>query len=119
MKLLEVRDILSASVMAGNENMEMVVKACAASDLMSELLMGSGENVLVLSGLNNIQLIRTCLISGFSALALVGDKKPDDAMISQATEHHLILLCTPFSMFTACGKLFQAGLRGVDSGKVS
>ena len=119
MKLFEVREILKASVATGEGNLDTVVKACAASDLMSDLLRGSKEDVLVLSGLNNIQLIRTCLISGSSALVLVRDKKPDEGMISQARVHGLSLLCTPFTMFTACGRLFRGGLGGVDPAKGS
>lgn len=117
MKLFEVKDILKAKVTYGAEKLDMVVQAGAGGDLMSDILRGSKEGVLVLSGLNNIQLIRTAVIAGVSALVLVRGKEPDEEMKKQAAEHGLPLLTTPFTMFTACGRLFRAGLRGVDPKK--
>jgi predicted transcriptional regulator len=116
-KLSEVKDILKAKVTSGEDMLDMVLQAGAGSDLMSDLLRGSKEGVLVLSGLNNIQVIRTAVIAGVSALVLVRGKEPDEEMKAQAREHGLPLLTTPFTMFTACGRLFSAGLRGVDPKK--
>jgi predicted transcriptional regulator len=119
MKLSEVKEILKAKVATGEDRLDMVLKAGAGSDLMSDLLRGSKEGVVVLSGLNNIQVIRTAVIAGVSALVLVRGKEPDDEMKAQAQEHGLPLLSTPFTMFTACGRLFTAGLRGVDPKKTA
>jgi len=119
MKLYEAKEILKAKVATGEEKLEMVLNAGAGSDLMSDLLRGSKEGVLVLSGLNNIQVIRTAVIAGVSALVLVRGKEPDEEMKAQAKEHGLPVLSTPFTMFTACGRLFGAGLRGVDPKKSS
>ena len=117
MKLSEVKDILKARVSSRADKLDMVVTAGAGGDLMSDILRGSKEGVLLLSGLNNIQLIRTAVIAGVSALVLVRGKEPDAEMKGQAAEHGLPLLTTPFTMFTACGRLFKAGLRGVDPKK--
>jgi len=89
MKLFEVKDILKAKVTYGAEKLDMVVQAGAGGDLMSDILRGSKEGVLVLSGLNNIQLIRTAVIAGVSALVLVRGKEPDEEMKKQAAEHGL------------------------------
>ena len=119
MKLYEAKEILKAKVATGEEKLDMVLNAGAGSDLMSDLLRGSKEGVLVLSGLNNIQVIRTAVIAGVSALVLVRGKEPDEEMKAQAKEHGLPVLSTPFTMFTACARLFGAGLRGVDPKKSS
>lgn len=119
MKLFEVKDILKAKVASGADNLDMIVQSGAGGDLMSDILRGSKEGVLLLSGLNNIQLIRTAVIAGVSALVLVRGKEPDEEMKSQAARHGLPLLSTPFTLFTACGRLFRAGLRGVDPKKSS
>lgn len=119
MKLSEVKEILKAKIATGEDKIDMVLNAGAGSDLMSDLLRGSKEGVVVLSGLNNIQVIRTAVIAGVSALVLVRGKEPDEDMKAQANEHGLPVLSTPFTMFTACGRLFRAGLRGVDPKKAS
>ena len=114
MKLSEVRDILRAEVMACPERLDTEIKAGAAGDLMSDLLRTPKEGVVILAGLNNIQSVRTAVIAGAAALVLVRNKVPDQEMIAQARENGLPLLSTPFTMFTACGRLCRAGLRGLD-----
>jgi predicted transcriptional regulator len=114
MRLSEVREILKADLLTGEEQLDMDIIAGAGGDLMSDILRGPKEGVLLLSGLNNIQSVRTAVIAGASALVLVRGKIPDDDMRTQARENNLPLLSTPFTMFTACGRLFNAGLRGVE-----
>ena len=84
----------------------MTITAGAGSDLMSDLLRGAKEGVVVLSGLNNLQLIRTSIIAGAAAVVIVRAKWPDEEMIAQAKMHDLPLLTTPFTMFVSCGRLF-------------
>ena len=57
---------------------------------------------------------RTAVITGVAALVLVRGKEPDAEMVAEARLHGLPVLSTPFTMFTACGRLFSHGLRGVD-----
>ena len=89
--------------------------AGVASDLMSDLLRVPRTNDLViLSGLCNIQVIRTSVITGATAVVFIRGKLPDRCMISHAREHELLLLSALFTMYTACGRLFSLGLRGVE-----
>jgi len=56
---------------------------------------GPTAGALLLSGLNNLQVIRTAVIAGFSGVVLVRDKKPDPEMIAQAQMHDMPLMTTP------------------------
>jgi predicted transcriptional regulator len=115
MKLSEVKQALKAHIVVGDDKLDIQVTAGVASDLMSDLLRVPRTNDLViLSGLYNIQVIRTSVITGASAMVFVRGKLPDRDMISYAREHELPLLSTPFTMYTACGRLFGLGLRGVE-----
>ena len=115
MTLAEIKEILRAKVIVGDDMLDTEVTAGAASDLMSDLLTGPGKTgVLVLSGLNNIQVIRTALIAGVSAVVLVRNKEPNEDVIDHARKHELPIMSTPFSMYTASGRLLRQGLRGVD-----
>ena len=115
MKLSEIRDILKGKVVFGDDKLDTVVAAGAASDLMSDLLRGPTKfGVIVLSGLNNIQVIRTSVIAGVAAVVFVRGKEPDEDMIAHARKYDLPLISTPFTMYTACGSLFRNGLRGVE-----
>jgi len=113
-KLSEIRDTLKATVIVGEDKLDMPIHTGAGTDLMSDLLRGPTHGVVLLSGLNNLQVIHTSVIAGVSALVLVRNKNPDQEMINRARNHDLPLLSTPFTMFTACGRLFEKGIRGVD-----
>ncbi len=45
-------------------------------------------------------------------IVFVRGKIPDEAMLSIAEETEVVLLVTNHRMFTACGMLYENGLRG-------
>ena len=114
MKLDDIKKTLRATVFVGHEKMDTTVQAGTGSDLMSDMLRGPTNGAVLLTGLNNIQVIRTSVIAGVVAVILIRDKKPTQDMISLANEHGLPVLSTPFTMFSSCGRLFAKGLRGVE-----
>ena len=60
MKLSEIRDVLSADVIFGEDIIDDVeVETAFASDLLSDVLAYSKENALFITGLTNPQVIRT------------------------------------------------------------
>lgn len=117
MTLMEIRDILKAEVFVGDDKLATTVTAGTGSDLMSDMLRVPKTGVLLLSGLNSVQVVRTSVIAAVAAVVLVRGKRPNQDMIDQALEHGLPLMATPFTMFTACGRLFSRGLRGVETKK--
>ncbi len=117
MTLSDIKRILKAKVFVGEDRLDTTIHGGAGGDLMSDILRGSMEGVVVLSGLNNVQLIRTALIAGVTALVIARGKEPDREMVEEAKSHGIPLLSTPFTMFTACGRLFREGLRGIDKKK--
>ena len=114
MKLSDIKEILKARILVGEHKLDSPVSSGTASDLMSDMLRGPTAGALLLTGLNNIQVIRSSVISGVVAVVLVRDKDPSVEMITLASEHDLPLLSTPFTMYSACGRLFREGLRGVE-----
>jgi predicted transcriptional regulator len=114
MTLEDVRDILKAEVFVGDDKLTTTVTAGTGSDLMSDMLRVPKTGVILLSGLNTVQVVRTSVIAAVAAVVLVRGKRPTQDMIAQASEHGLPLMSTPFTMFSACGRLFRCGLRGVE-----
>lgn len=113
MKLAEVRDILEATVVSGQDKLDVEIKGGAASDLMSDLLRNPAEGALMLTGLNTVQVIHTAVIAGMAAIVIVRGKMPDPEMIAQAQEHGLPLFSTAFNMYSSCGRLFSRGLKSI------
>ena len=114
LSLTDIKDLLHAKVIVGEDKLDIPVKAGTASDLMSDMLTGYNDGVVLLTGLCNIQVIRTCVIAGVAAVVLVRGKQPNEEMVNQALKHALPLLSSPFTMYTSCGRLFAKGLRGVE-----
>ncbi len=112
--LTDVKNILMAEVFVGEDKLATTVTAGTGSDLMSDMLRVPKTGVVLLSGLNTVQVVRTSVIAAVAAVVLVRGKRPTQDMIDQAAEHGLPLMSTPFTMFTACGRLFSRGLRGVE-----
>ena len=86
MILSDVKEILHAEVIVGNGKLDTPIKAGAGSDLMSDLLWGATTDVVLLTGLNNLQVIRSSVISGVAAVVLVRGKRPNADVIAQALQ---------------------------------
>ena len=114
MKLAELVELLDAEIIVGHEKCDLSFEFCTASDLMSDVLRGPTSGSILITGLNNTQVTRASVIANVAAIVLVRKKRPNEDLVERAKEHEIPVIRTPFTMFTACGKLFEAGLRGVD-----
>lgn len=114
MKLSEIKNLLDAEVLTGVNRLEYDVKYIFGCDLMSDVLsFVTGETVL-LTGLTNIQSIRTAEMMDIKCIIYVRGKRPDNLVISLAEEKGICLMCTNHIMFTACGILYNNGLQGAE-----
>lgn len=112
MKVKEVADILDAKVLVEGESLETEAFCACGSDLMSDVMAYVKENVILLTGLVNPQVIRTAEMMDIRFIVFVRGKNPDKNMIKLAEEKGITLMTTKDTMFTACGKLYSAGIRG-------
>ena len=113
MRLKEIASILNAEVICGKHKLERDVQAVFASDLMSDVLTIDSDKLLLLTGLVNIQTIRTSEMSDIQNIVLVRNKKATPEMIAMAEENGIVLIQCRYSMYKACGVLFQNGLNPV------
>jgi len=113
MKLKDIALILNAEVICGQTRLEREVEAVFASDLMSDVLTIDSEKLLLLTGLVNIQTIRTSEMSDIKNIVLVRNKKASPEMIALAEENRIVILECSYSMYKACGLLFENGINPV------
>ncbi len=116
MKVKELTEILEATVIYGEDFTEREVFTACGSDMMSDVLAFVKEQAVLLTGLVNPQVVRTAEMMDMKCIVFVRGKNPDAGMIDLAREREIVLVGTNMEMFTACGKLYEAGLRG-GSGK--
>lgn len=112
MKLEEIKNILKAQVIVAPEDPQMEIKMACGCDLMSDVLAFTKEESLLLTGLTNLQVIRTAEIANIKALVFVRGKEPDRETIALAMEKKIPILLTDLPMYEACGRLYLHGLPG-------
>ena len=112
MTIEEIRQILGAKYIVGEEWGHREVHSACGSDMMSDVLAFMKDQSVLLTGLCNLQVIRTCEMMDIICVVLVRGKQPDEAMIQMAKEKGITILSTGHRMFSACGMLYEKGLRG-------
>lgn len=112
MKLSEVKEILNANVLTGEELLETEINSACGSDLMSDVLAYVKDNVLLLTGLVNPQVVRTAEMMDISAIVFVRGKCPDAMVVELARLKGIAIFTTDYPLYLACGKLYSNGLKG-------
>ena len=114
MKVDQVAEVLNASIYTEIPFDGIEINAACGADLMSDALAFGENKGLLLTGLNNPQCIRTAEMMDIRCVLLVRGKEPDEALVKLANEKDIVVMKTDYSMYTACGRLYQAGLPGGD-----
>lgn len=113
MKIKEVAEIINGSLICGESLLDLDVEKGFASDLMSDVLTLDTENVLLITGLANLQAIRTAEMSDISCIIIARNKKVSEDMIKLANESNIALIECESSVFKTSGKLYNAGINPV------
>ena len=113
MKLRDIAELLNAKIVCGESRLDEDFRYAFYSDLMSDVLTLEEHNPIILSGLCNIQTIRTCEMGCLSAIIFVRKKKPTSDMIELAEDNDMVLMECDYSMFKASGILYQNGIEPI------
>jgi len=112
MTIREIKDVLEAELICGEELLDKEVHSACGSDMMSDVLAFVKDQAVLLTGLCNPQVIRTAEMMDVICVVFVRGKKPDEEMIELAKERDIVLMSTSHRMFGSCGILYSMGLRG-------
>lgn len=113
MTLRDIAKLIEGEVLCGEARLDETIVFAFASDLMSDVLTVRIDNFLLITGLANIQAIRTAEMSDVQYVLLVRGKKPTDEMIRLADDNGMVLIRTNFSLFKTSGLLYSAGIKPV------
>jgi predicted transcriptional regulator len=109
--LADVRDLLGAEVLNGDD-LSIRVTRVGAADLLSDVLATSKSGTLLLTGLVSAQVIRTAVIADLCGVVFVRGKKPGDDILALARESKVPVLSTTLKLFDAAGRLYVAITEG-------
>ena len=118
MKISRVAEILEAKVLTGGELLDCEVYSACGSDMMSDVLAYVKDQGILLTGLMNVQVIRTLLMMDMNCVVFVRGKVPAVGIVDFAEENGVAVLQTDLPMFESCGRLYSAGLGRADGSEV-
>jgi predicted transcriptional regulator len=110
MKLEQVIKTIHGTVLNPQVSINREVKGGCGADLMSDVLASIKPDALLLTGLTNMQVIRTAQMADVRAVVLVRGKNAQPEMLELATQENIPVISSPYGMFELCGRLRQAGL---------
>jgi hypothetical protein len=114
MILSQIQTLLNAEFISGQDTKNLDIEFAKASDLMSDVLAFSkpysGRNTVLITGLTNKQVVRTCEIAGVAVIIFVRGKYPTEETVKLAEQCEIPLLATKMKMFEACGILYTNGV---------
>jgi predicted transcriptional regulator len=111
MQVSEVLEALDGELIGGNSSgVEVSFDACFAADLMSEVLAFCSPGALLVTGLANVQSVRTADVADLKGILFVNDKRPGPEVLELARQKEILVLTTKLTMFATCGILYGRGL---------
>lgn len=114
MKLYDIKNVLNASVLTSDKNLDQDVNFVFGCDLMSDVLSFVSGETMLLTGLVNIQSVRTAEMKDIRCIVFVRGKIPEKYVVELAEEKGICLMSTKYIMFNACGILYKNGLKGAE-----
>lgn len=118
MKISEIEKLLDAKVHCGKDKMDEEVFSACGADMMSDVLAFVKDQAVLLTGLLNLQTVRTALMMDMKCIVFVRGKTPDQMTIELGEQNGMVLMTTDYRMYQACGRLYQGGLFTEGSDKV-
>lgn len=115
MNVEQMMKIVNGSLLTPQATLNREVKGGCGADLMSDVLASIKPEAVLLTGLCNIQVVRTAQMADVCAIVFVRGKMPAAEIIELAEEESIPLISSPFGSFEACGRLYRAGLRSFES----
>lgn len=111
MKISKIRELLCAEVVCGEEMLEEDVHSACGCDMMSDVLAYVKDQAVLLTGLCNLQVVRTAVMMDMKCIVFVRSKKPTEDIIELARDSGIAVLTSDERMYSACGILYTNGLQ--------
>ncbi len=111
MKVSDIIEITKGKVVCGFDKQDTELTHAFSSDLLSDVLTISKTGILLITGVANLQTIRTAEMAEVGCILLVRNKKATSEMVGLASDLGLVIIESPFSMFGSSGLLYKGGLK--------
>lgn len=111
MLLKDITQVVKAKVLTpvSDDILNMEIGKAFASDLMSDVLCylrDVEDNVLLITGLTNLQIVHTASTIDIKAILVVRGKTVEEHVIEAAKDHEISIFVTDETLFSASGKIY-------------
>lgn len=113
MKIKDLCRLVDGTVLCGEQHLDGEVEQAFASDLMSDVLTVKTNEFILITGLANLQAIRTAEMSDTPYILICRGKEVSEEMLDLAADNDMLIVSSPFSMFKCAGILYSAGLKPI------
>lgn len=113
MQIEEIVHIIDGAVLTTREPGKKEIRYAFSSDLMSDVLTRDYEDTVLITGLSNIQAIRTAEMSDIGLVIIARNKEVSDDMIQLAESSDIVLIKSAYSLFRISGLLYNAGVKPI------
>lgn len=112
MTIRDIKEILHADVLTGEQYLDDQIETGCGADLMSDVLAFVKEKAVLITGLINPHVVRTSEMLDVSCIVFSRGKLPSEEIIEEADEAGIAVLSTKLTTYVCCGELYLRGLRG-------
>jgi hypothetical protein len=113
MNIDKIIDLIEGQIVTKSEYKHLDLTHGLSSDLMSDVLTMDTERTLLITGLANIQAIRTVEMLDIHCVIIARNKKVTPEMKAIAEQNGIVLIETSNSVFKTVGILYQNGIHPV------
>ncbi|MDF1570928.1 MAG: hypothetical protein P1P82_04865 [Bacteroidales bacterium] len=113
MKIQEIANIINGQVLTSGLDAGREISQAFSSDLMSDVLTRDYEDTVLITGLANLQAIRTAEMSDIGLIIIARGKEVGEEMIRLAESSDIVLIKSAYSLFRISGLLYEAGIKPI------
>lgn len=113
MTIKDISERIEGHIICCEDKESFKVEYAFSSDLMSDVLTVEKENMVLITGLTNLQTVRTSEMSDINCIIIARDKKVNSDIISLAKENNIVLIESPYSVYRISGELYKAGIKPI------
>ena len=116
MKIAEIAELACGTILTDACRAEVDPQGAFVGDLMSDVLASIKPEAILITGLNNPQVLRTALISDVCVVIIARGKKPSEEMTELAKSERIPLISSPLGLFELSAKLAAKGIVSYEMG---
>jgi predicted transcriptional regulator len=110
MNIREILTTVEGTMLTPYTNLDTEINGGFAGDLMSDVLASIQPESVLITGLNNPQVVRTALIADVRLIIFARGKKPSQDTVKLAIAESLPIITTKLGLYEIASRLANKGL---------